>query len=79
MSGRAATVKPLIVCCVVKVVIIASTMAGASSGEGAMLSTRCLKVQTPLRESADAASNTVRSGSSTTETFLIMSSRGVLT
>ncbi len=56
---------------VVNVVSIASTMAGAASGVGAIDSTRCLNVQTP--------EPVVRTGSSTTVVLVIMSSLARLT
>src|SRR5678815_777567 len=79
MENMAATVKPLIVCDVVKLFSIASTIAGASSGVAAMFSIRCLNDHTPLRGSVDDGLNTVRIESSTTVVFLIISSRDVLT
>src|SRR4051812_41139444 len=74
MPGRTATVNPLTVCGAPNELSIASTIAGASLGVLAMFSTRCLNVQTPFRGSREVGSNTVRTGSSTTETLVIMSS-----
>ena len=77
--GRAATVKPLIVCGVVKLSNIDCTIAGACSGVGAIASIRCLKVQTPRWGLAGSPPKPARTGSSTTLRSRIISSLRVLT
>src|SRR5262245_3858374 len=79
MSGRTATVNPLMVCGLNRLFITDSTIAGASAGVGAIASIRCLNVHTPLRGSIEPGVNTVRIGSSTTETSRIINSRAMLT
>jgi hypothetical protein len=49
MPGRIATVKPLMLCGVRKLLNTDSTIAGASAGVGARSSIRRLNVHAPLR------------------------------